>query len=539
MPSSPTGQRDSVPVSPTGRRVDSVSPGGRKVDPRPYYQWLFDRRRSGELSPLASHFPPQPWPPSPSMVRTASAPADLHMGQPSPTGVGSVLLSPLSDAASFLAKAADLSLKRKDVGHTLHCCNQAVSLGPDCGPAWRHRACARLQAGQAEAAVEDASAAVLAEPLNVHSWETRTAAKFGSGDYDGAVEDAAHAISLDAWRPSLWRRRALASVMLQQIRQQPAVATARHTIPYQLPDRHLLVPEVPVALDRAALLSNVCQARKTAALGPSGRTAESIRLVLDDEEAASLPVMSPSSPRLVFPSRPLLPCQLVAWLRTRGCVVEDFLRCLVARALAQPFASHFQAACNPHQYALSSRAGAKALVHTLQARTQADAHLTVVSVDATAAYDLFSRESEGGEHGDPLMPAIFSVALAPALHDLQREPSPTEQVLAYFDDVYILASPDRVALLYRRLADLIWQRARLRLNASTTRVWNAADVVPQLAPDSAVWVGDPALIPEQRGLVALGVTLGSPAFIGSDLQQSLPPEATRAFATAHDDAVLT
>ncbi|CAE7675483.1 unnamed protein product [Symbiodinium necroappetens] len=126
------------------------------------------------------------------------------------------------------------------------------------------------------------------------------------------------------------------------------------------------------------------------------------------------------------------------------------------------------------------------------------------------------------------MPAIFSVALAPALHDLLREPSSTEQVLAYFDDVYILASPDRVALLYGRLEDLIWQRARLRLNASKTRVWNAAgvlpDAVPQLAPDSAVWVGDPALIPEQRGLqYAL---------------RSSPPEATRAFATAHDDAVF-
>ena len=137
------------------------------------------------------------------------------------------------------------------------------------------------------------------------------------------------------------------------------------------------------------------------------------------------------------------------------------------------------------------------------------------------------------------MPAIFSVALAPALHDLQREPSPTEQVLAYFDDVYILASPDRVALLYRRLADLIWQRARLRLNASTTRVWNAADVVPQLAPDSAVWVGDPALIPEQRGLVALGVTLGSPAFIGSDLQQSLARHAglLQTRPTIHDTQI--
>ena len=100
--------------------------------------------------------------------------------------------------------------------------------------------------------------------------------------------------------------------------------------------------------------------------------------------------------------------------------------------------------------------------------------------------------------------------------------------------------------------------------------------VLQLAPESQVWVGDLALSPEQRGLVALGVPIGSPAFIESHLQQSLarqtgllqalpaihdtqiswlllsccaapraqyafrslPPEATRAYAAAHDDAVL-
>jgi len=390
------------------------------------------------------------------------------------------------------------------------------------------------------------------------------------------------------------------------------------------------VPEVPVALDRAALLSNLRRARKAAAPGPSGYTAEIIRLVLDDEETATLLCDVScllARARLPEPAVAALSIGRLVAIRkpsggTRGLVVGDFLRRLVARTLAQQFASHFQAACSPHQYALSSRAGAEALVHTLQARTQADTHLTVVSVDATAAYDLVSREamltavrdlpalspllpfarlwyaresvylwcagehshrisqSEGGEQGDPLMPALFSVALAPALHDLQRELRPSEQVLAYLDDVYILASPDRVALLYRRLEELIWQRARLRLNASKTRVWNAAgvlpDAVPQLAPDSAVWVGDPALSPEQRGLVALGVPIGSAAFIESHLQQSLarhagllqtlpaihdtqiswlllsccaapraqyalrslPPEATRAFATAHDDAVL-
>ena len=48
-------------------------------------------------------------------------------------------------------------------------------------------------------------------------------------------------------------------------------------------------------------------------------------------------------------------------------------------------------------------------------------------------------------------------------------------------------------------------------------MWNAAgvlpDAVPQLAPESVVWVGDPALSPEQHGLVAFGVLLGSPAFM--------------------------
>ena len=54
-----------------------------------------------------------------------------------------------------------------------------------------------------------------------------------------------------------------------------------------------------------------------------------------------------------------------------------------------------------HQYALSTRTGAEALLHTLQAKTQADPqriglslcpHLTVLSVDISAAYDTVSRE---------------------------------------------------------------------------------------------------------------------------------------------------
>ena len=50
-------------------------------------------------------------------------------------------------------------------------------------------------------------------------------------------------------------------------------------------------------------------------------------------------------------------------------------------------------------------------------------------------------QAEGGEQGDPLMPAMFSLALRPALRALQSELHPGEQALAYLDDIYILAPP--------------------------------------------------------------------------------------------------
>ena len=67
-------------------------------------------------------------------------------------------------------------------------------------------------------------------------------------------------------------------------------------------------------------------------------------------------------------------------------VVGDFLRRLVARTLAQLFAASLAEACLPQQYALGSRVGA-------QARCAADPQLTVVSLDAAAAYDGMNRHT--------------------------------------------------------------------------------------------------------------------------------------------------
>ena len=220
----------------------------------------------------------------------------------------------------------------------------------------------------------------------------------------------------------------------------------------------------------------------------------------------------------------------------------------------------------------STRAGAEALVHTLQARSQADPTLTVLSVDAAAAYDVVSREAmlaalrdepsvqavlpfarmwyaresryvwaagdrshcilqaEGGEQGDPLMPAMFSLALRPALRALQSELQPGEQALAYLDDIYILAPPSRVAELYRRLEQHLLRHAHLRLKASKSKVWSCAGLLPPgvhaLAPDSPIWVGDPALPPAERGIVALGVPVVTPEFIEAHLHTVLARQAS-------------
>ena len=77
----------------------------------------------------------------------------------------------------------------------------------------------------------------------------------------------------------------------------------------------------------------------------------------------------------------------------QGIVVGDFLRRLVARTLARQFAPTFEAATNPHQYALSTRAGSEALVHSLQAACEGDPSFTVLSVDGVGAFDLIGRQA--------------------------------------------------------------------------------------------------------------------------------------------------
>ena len=77
----------------------------------------------------------------------------------------------------------------------------------------------------------------------------------------------------------------------------------------------------------------------------------------------------------------------------REIVVGDILRRVVAKTLAQEMGHHIEAATSPFQHALTTRCGCECIAHAVQALTDADPELAVLSIDGIGAFDLISRVS--------------------------------------------------------------------------------------------------------------------------------------------------
>ena len=77
-------------------------------------------------------------------------------------------------------------------------------------------------------------------------------------------------------------------------------------------------------------------------------------------------------------------------------------------------------------------------------------------------------QGEGGEQGDALMPLLFSLGLHSSLCAIRDRLLPSERLLAFLDDIYVICSPDQVVALQEEL----WAHSRMtaaRMSDPTTR----------------------------------------------------------------------
>ena len=87
-------------------------------------------------------------------------------------------------------------------------------------------------------------------------------------------------------------------------------------------------------------------------------------------------------------------------------------------------------------------------------------------------------QGEGGEQGDPLMPALFALGQHEALQAISRGFLPGKKLFAFLDDIFIVAAPERLAILHRLVETALWDHARIRINQGKTQIWNRAGVFP-------------------------------------------------------------
>ena len=341
--------------------------------------------------------------------------------------------------------------------------------------------------------------------------------------------------------------------------------------------------DTPLELDTKLSLSVLRAAPRGPSAALTGWRYEHLKVALDNERTAqALAEVATLYAQAKLPgsvAKVLSTGTLTALLkdngRVRGIVAGDSLRRLVARTLAKQFGPEMEAACAPYQYALSTRAGTECVAHVLRAALEEDSLNTILSVDGIGAYDLVRRramlqklrtlpkakamlpfvllsygqpseylwvndegevktvkQGEGGEQGDPLMPALFSLGQHAALEAIANELLPTEKLMAFLDDVYLLCKPERVKHLYERVAYHLEAHTGIRLNMGKTKVYNrggakppGVDALQSTEPNAdRVWVGDRALPAHKQGVVVLGSPVGTLEFAEAHGRKKLEEE---------------
>ena len=62
------------------------------------------------------------------------------------------------------------------------------------------------------------------------------------------------------------------------------------------------------------------------------------------------------------------------------------------------------------------------------------------------------------------MPALFCLAMKPALEEIQRRLQSGDSILAYIDDIYVLTKPERARKPYDLVAEILKGTCHIRVN---------------------------------------------------------------------------
>ena len=248
--------------------------------------------------------------------------------------------------------------------------------------------------------------------------------------------------------------------------------------------------------------------RKGLSAGLGGHRYEYFKLCLEDDEAlrlltaAAQHLAQAAVPAAVVSATEL--SSITALLkdngRIRGIAAGDTFRRLVSKALARQFSTEFRAAVSPANFGLSDRSGTHGLVHLPRSLAEMDPSNTIINIDGVGAFDHVSRarimteiaghpglctlvpflrlwyedistivwtdetgtmhdipQAEGGEQGDALMPALFCMALRPALVEIQAGLPAGDLVTAYLDDIYVVTKPERARWVYDIVQETLWR----------------------------------------------------------------------------------
>ena len=152
-------------------------------------------------------------------------------------------------------------------------------------------------------------------------------------------------------------------------------------------------------LDHDLFAKNIRVARRGAAAGPSGMTADHLRPLLDNvADTTRFWRFAQVLARATVPEDVVDAVKLGKMTAlqkpkggVRGIVSGDIIRRLVARTICQHLSSAVQVATAPFQYALSTKAGRECIAHALQVLTDLNPRTTIVSIDGVSAFDLISR----------------------------------------------------------------------------------------------------------------------------------------------------